>query len=59
MLHVIEALLAGSTLLLAFLIFTNPRGVNKRANFWLGIFMLCLAMVFLDGLRVFKKVCQS
>jgi AraC-like DNA-binding protein len=59
MLHVIEALLAGSTLMLAFLIFTNPRGVNKRANFWLGIFMLCLAMVFLDGLFINHRIYHS
>ncbi len=48
MLQVLEALTAGAAFLLAFLILTNPRGVNKRANFWLGIFMASIAIQLLD-----------
>ncbi len=56
MLQITEALTAGATFLLAFLIFTNPRGVNKKANFWLGIFISSLAIQSLDTLFVNHKI---
>ncbi len=56
MLQLLESLIAGSTLLLSFLIFTNPKGVNKQANFWLGIFMFSLALVNLDTLLITHKI---
>jgi AraC-like DNA-binding protein len=46
--HFIEILITGSTLLLAFLIFGNPNKVNKKANRWLGFFILSIFLITLD-----------
>lgn len=56
MLQVLEAIITGASLLLAFLIFTNPKGVNKKANFWLGFFILSVGAQSLDALLVTHRV---
>ncbi len=40
------ALSSGSMILLSFLLLTNVTQINKLANRWLGIFFLCLFMLF-------------
>lgn len=50
MILILEALLAGMMVLLAFLILTNPRGVNRSGNFWLGLVVASIAMETLDNL---------
>ncbi len=41
-------LIFGSLILLSFLIIANPLKVNKKANFWFGIFLLLWATFWLD-----------
>lgn len=50
MLPIIESLTTGALFLLSFLIFTNPRGVNKKANLWLSAFTFCIFYLLLDSL---------
>ncbi|UOG73592.1 AraC family transcriptional regulator [Hymenobacter tibetensis] len=57
--HIIYTLASGSLLLLAFLTFTNPRNVNKKANHWLGVFLFSFACLLLDRVlpdtAIYKK----
>lgn len=45
---IIVALLFFSQIMLTFLMLTNPMKVNKKANTWLGIFILTWTTFFLD-----------
>lgn len=47
--QLISALLLGSTFLLAFIVFSNPRKLNKKANSWFGAFVACFFMVVLQN----------
>jgi len=49
---ILQSLSAGVALLLAFLTLTNVNGVNQKANFWLGIFLVCVFLLFLDDVFV-------
>lgn len=50
MLSIFQSLSAGATLLLIFLIFTNPKESNRKGNLWLGVFLLCVFFLMLDDL---------
>ncbi|MFH6991038.1 helix-turn-helix domain-containing protein [Flavobacterium sp. FlaQc-48] len=41
---------AGTTLLLAFLIFANSNQINTRGNLWLGSFILCVFLIQFNDL---------
>lgn len=42
MLELIQALNTGGVLLCGLIVLSNPRGLNRRGNFWLGCFLVCL-----------------
>lgn len=48
--HILESLTTGATLLLFFLVLTNPRKENIIANRWLAFFLICIFIVMLDDL---------
>lgn len=56
MIEVIDALSAGATFLLLFLILTNPRGVNKKANRWMAIFLFSVFVQMLDTILYTHKI---
>jgi AraC-like DNA-binding protein len=52
----IPALTSGCFLLLAFIVAVNFRNVNKVANRWLAVFLLCFAIVlFCDPFSIYKE----
>lgn len=46
-------LLSGSTLLLSYLLFVNPRDVNKKGNFWLALFFLNIFLLTVPEILYF------
>jgi AraC-like DNA-binding protein len=46
----------GSSLLLAFLLITNPQKVNKKANQWFGAFVLCICILMLNDILISQKL---
>ncbi|MEP6930298.1 MAG: AraC family transcriptional regulator [Flavobacterium sp.] len=48
--QLISFLVAGTTLLLAFLIFANSNQVNSKANSWFGCFILCIFILQFNDL---------
>ena len=48
--QLISSLVAGPTLLLAFLIFANLNQVNRRVNRWFGAFILCVFLIQFNDL---------
>ena len=49
----IIALIYGSLILLSFLKISNPLKVNKKANFWFGIFLFVWSTFWLDDISLF------
>lgn len=56
MIPVFDSLSAGAMLLLAILIFTNPRKTNRKANLWLSVFTLCIYTQMMDSVLYELKV---
>lgn len=56
MFSILYSLTSGSILLLAFLIFTNPRKVNESGNRWLAFFLFTLFFLFIDSALLKNKV---
>jgi hypothetical protein len=48
--QLISSLVAGPTLLLAFLIFANLNQINSRVNRWFGSFILCVFLIQFNDL---------
>jgi hypothetical protein len=48
MLNFIVTLTGGSFFLLAFIVAINSKRVNRVANRWLAVFLLCVAFVIID-----------
>ncbi|WP_196890680.1 helix-turn-helix domain-containing protein [Aureivirga marina] len=46
--YILDILIFGSLALLSFLLLTNPLKINKKANFYIGIFMLLWASYWVD-----------
>jgi AraC-like DNA-binding protein len=56
----VPALTSGCFLLLGFIVAVNFRNVNKVANRWLAIFLLCFAIVlFCEPLLIYKEVINN
>lgn len=48
--QIISFFVAGTTLLLAFLIFVNSNQINSKANRWFGSFILCIFLIQFNDL---------
>lgn len=48
--HLIDSILCGASLLLAFIILVNPNRVNLQANKWFSAFLFCLFLVALQSI---------
>ena len=46
--NLIIILVFGALILLAFLKFANPYNVNKKANFWFGLFLVLWASFWME-----------
>ena len=56
LLNIINYFCVGSSLLLAFLLIANPQKVNKKANRWFGVFILCIFWLLFGDALIEKKV---
>lgn len=48
LLNLIETIIPGSLIMLSFLSFTNPFGVNRKASLWQGTYILIWSTFFID-----------
>lgn len=55
-LDIINYFCVGSSLLLAFLLITNPQKVNKKANLWFGVFIFCIFWLLFGDVLIAKKL---
>ena len=46
--HSIYLFSTGSLLLITFLLISKPKKANRKANFWLSLFLFCLFLIFLE-----------
>lgn len=46
----------GASLLLSFLLITNPQKVNRKATFWFGLFVLCIFILLINDLLTIQDV---
>lgn len=56
LLNIINYLCIGSSLLLGFLLVTNPQKVNKKANLWFGSFILCIFILLFNDVLAAAKL---
>lgn len=53
---ILQSLSAGVALLLTYLTFYNANKVNQKANLYLGIFLICVFLLFLDDVFAYHSI---
>lgn len=59
MLEIIQGLNSGASLILVILVIANPSGFNKKANFYLGLFLFSLFIQLFDEMLDTRGVYES
>lgn len=57
--HLLDSILCGAILLLAFIVFVNPNKVNKQANIWFGFFIGCLFLVAIQNVLLYANLLKQ
>lgn len=54
--YLLDSILCGAILLLAFIVFVNPNKVNQQANIWFGVFIGCLFLVAVQNVLLYAEL---